>query len=86
MVNPDDIKAGYTLGHADALMLRELVEKTRWIPVTERLPEEDTVCLGIDVTGVGWTLHYEDGEFEPDVMTASFPGITHWMPLPEPPA
>ena len=65
--------------------LQKYRQMYRWIPVTERLPEEDTVCLGIDVTGVVWTLHYEDGEFEPDVMTAYFPGITHWMPLPEPP-
>ena len=85
MLNPDDIKAGYTLGHADALILRELVEKTRWIPVGERLPEDDIICLGIDNDGIAWTVHFEDGQFVPDTGSDEL-NITHWMPLPEPPA
>lgn len=27
MINPDDIKAGYTLGHADAQILRDAVKE-----------------------------------------------------------
>ena len=58
----------------------------RWIPVTERLPEDDTICIltnGVsDAIGYrgkvfGWHLIWTDYLEESDV--------THWMPLPEPP-
>ena len=54
---------------------------TRWIPVTERLPEKDTrviVCASLP-EGVHSDFIYEDGHWF--VST----GVTHWMPLPEPP-
>lgn len=58
----------------------------RWISVTERLPEDDTICIltnGIsDAIGCrgkvfGWHLIWTDYLAESDV--------THWMPLPTPP-
>ena len=58
----------------------------KWIPVTERLPEDDIVCIltnGIsDAIGYrgkvfGWHLIWTDYVVESEV--------THWMPLPEPP-
>ena len=52
-----------------------------WIPVTERLPEKDTrviVCASLP-EGVHSDFIYEDGHWF--VST----GVTHWMPLPEPP-
>ncbi|GAA0491516.1 DUF551 domain-containing protein [Tatumella punctata] len=89
MLNPDDIKSGYTLGHADALMLRELVEKTKLIPVSDRLPEDSsTMVLALEADGSAWIAYYDkfrerwdDGDFHDDIT-----GVTHWMPLPEPPA
>ena len=62
-------------------------EMPRWIPVTERLPEDTTevlVCSGIfaPFTEVAFYdgLWYSawDGETEIE-------SVTHWMPLPEPP-
>ena len=46
----------------------------RWIPVEERLPEERVEVL----------LHYDDGSMEVGKYLG-LGGVTHWMPLPEPP-
>lgn len=62
---------------ADAI---EELSKPRWIPVTERLPENEGRYLAI---------FYEEmiidfGYYRPSVGWCE-QGITHWMPLPEPP-
>ena len=58
-------------------------ERTRWISVTERLPEY-TVCVlvaysngAVEVDAWG-----HDGWMDEDLSNGA---ITHWMPLPEPP-
>ena len=53
-----------------------------WIPVTERLPEENTAVLayrksGFNVESRGHKYWDNDG--------FSTWSVTHWMPLPEPP-
>lgn len=57
--------------------LREQEER-RWIPVTERLPD-----IGIEVLVYseddGICVDYYDGD------SFCYYGVTHWMPLPEPP-
>lgn len=57
--------------------LREQEER-RWIPVTERLPD-----IGIEVLVYseddGICVDYYDGA------SFGYYGVTHWMPLPEPP-
>ena len=69
--------------------LRPAQERERWIPVAERLPirGDRVICFGdngintVDfVCGDKWCAlpwFYLDGEQET--------GVTHWMPLPEPP-
>ena len=62
------------------------VTSEKWIPVTERLPDEGRHVLAWsevgDVyetafwNGVRWIVTWEHDEFV---------GVTHWMPLPEPP-
>ena len=62
----------------------------RWIPVSERLPEPDgdyLVSLN-DTPRTKMVMYFyrdgDDGKWSDDWGRAKL--ITHWMPLPEPPA
>jgi hypothetical protein len=64
----------------------------RWIPVSERLPEEEQEVLVWNGGGQclkPWQGHvlceYRNGEWRESQESDLYPGITHWMPLPEPP-
>ena len=63
----------------------EEVKQMRWIPVEERLPEEkQRVIVRCERVGtsVGWILW---GNWMADIGPDAGK-VTHWMPLPEPPA
>lgn len=71
----------------EILSLRAEVERLeaqvpRWISVEERLPENSTRCLICDVTGRQIFSEFDRlwGFYD------SIFKVTHWMPLPEPPA
>lgn len=56
-----------------------------WVPCAERMPED-----GVEVLVAVWPSVYiaerEDGEWWAiDRMPSAIGGVTHWMPLPEPP-
>lgn len=74
----DIIKALESIPAAD-------VRPVEWIPVTERLPEKDGWYLVSDGF-ISWTAMFLG---EKTVWAGNFKfgltGITHWMPLPEPP-
>lgn len=55
-----------------------------WVKCSERMPDDDTLCLGCDVDDVMWTLHFDDGQFMADIGNLASE-ITHWMPLPAAP-
>lgn len=55
---------------------------SRWIPVTERLPEEDVNVLVAFDDGFIATTCIIDGEWE---LWADAGEVTHWMPLPDAP-
>ena len=72
-------------------------ERTRWIPVTERLPElqswgASTVVLGLiksenapslnKLHDLTLCVYCDNGIWS---MPGRYAAITHWMPLPEPP-
>ena len=73
----------------------ERLKKPRWIPVTERLPENGQSCLCYYVGGEHRQLSWYsiDTFYECDSLTGFYPHLkdsvggaaTHWMPLPEPP-
>ena len=52
------------------------IEYSRWIPVSERLPEEDGLYL-VYTEEQPFVCSFKDGEFFIDEVIA-------WMPLPEP--
>ncbi len=72
-----------------------LREETRWIPVTERLPEPGQSVLIVIDNGVS-VFHVEKARHYPDVLQWTtddggyyhgdkYGWVTHWKPLPQPP-
>ena len=62
----------------------------KWIPTSERLPEESRHYLIYVIGGEfkEWsmvTMAYYHKRFYYDNMEDNFAQVTHWMPLPEPP-
>lgn len=70
--------------------IAELEAQTRWIPVSERLPEDNVRVLIFDGNGVAEAKHAlsvkqwktPDGYYYHGL---GYDWITHWMPFPEPP-
>ena len=69
--------------------LREQEER-QWIPVTERLPDENNrwvlcLCVGgaMEVLKFDYTMWNWDAQYPGRCYLENY--VTHWMPLPEPP-
>ena len=66
-------------------MIANGVTIQKWIPVSERLPEDyEDVLVYSGGVEPGWCdrgVFYEYDKYESDRID----GVTHWMPLPEPP-
>lgn len=65
----------------------DLLERTRWIPVSERLPEIETevivfsgllMWIAFLTKEKVWEIVGHDETYDQSL-------VTHWMPLPEPP-
>lgn len=67
----------------DLGLVREALERTRWIPCSERLPERKGYYLTVDKPENGGA-YVNVHKFSAGTFHGFFP-ITHWMPLPEPP-
>ena len=60
--------------------------KPKWIPVSERLPENgDTVIVCDTREDYVNSFWYDHGWWYNEGHRVSLEEITHWMPLPEPP-
>ena len=63
--------------------LSKIKEVTRWIPISESLPEENTLVLTINSTTGIERLAYRRGtnwEISDNVISTQLP--THWFPIP----
>jgi len=60
---------------------------SEWISVKERLPESDGMCVLV-WTGAAWLLarYIGEGIWHEDWAGVRPLSVTHWQPLPEPPA
>lgn len=75
--------ADHLLANGVTIVLDIIVGK--WIPVTERLPEEECRCLVIDAAGdIEMDCYDGKGRFVLD-RSGAVQHPSHWMPLPEPP-
>ena len=69
-----------TVGTAYNDLANNEANKPRWIPVTERLPEKHVfVLVRSKFVKMRTDFINNDGKWY------TTPGVTHWMPLPEPP-
>lgn len=58
----------------------------RWIPVSERLPEdcETVLVYAVGYMELGW-YDTDNGEWRSDEYTWDADEVTHWLPLPQTP-
>ena len=78
-------KAPMVMEAADAI---EELSKPRWIPVTERLPEDGSDILAVQSCCGEVRIipaNYDRGVWYDCIFNRIAEHITHWMPLPEPP-
>ncbi len=64
--------------------LSTLRESMRWIPVSERLPEEENEYLIFDGAEI-WHGSFAAGQFSELATSDPLFDVTHWMPIPQPP-
>lgn len=63
--------------------MEAFMEMQQWIPVTERLPEENTTVIVSEDNGIVFQCLYAyDGW---DLWEGNEVNITHWQPMPQPP-
>lgn len=69
-------------------LVLDLLEQTEWIPVSERLPEEETDVLVCNANGdidiASGSYSTEINEFIWYISGWRFGEVIAWMPLPEP--
>lgn len=75
----------------EKMYLEELVQRSRWIPCSERMPEKYTAVLVFDNYGDMWAGQVDKNGMwcEADdydyVVCDNICKVTYWMPMPEPP-
>ena len=77
LVDPTEAVAEYLLDNG--------VTVQKWIPVTERLPEEDTRVLVWLLEGGSEYTRMDTDRIHNNRWVRWQKYVTHWMPLPQPP-
>lgn len=65
--------------------LSKLKAQQRWIPVTERLPEDWEDVLIVSSWGISLGCYDACERYWVDHVNSEYDPVTHWMPLPEAP-
>ncbi|WMY72771.1 DUF551 domain-containing protein [Buttiauxella selenatireducens] len=80
---------GFTRGEQMELV-RELQARRKadkWIPISECFPDDETVILVADCTGVVWGAEVQEGTIYPDdwayMNRFGSREATHWKPMPQ---
>ena len=73
---------------ANGVVVSKMETTTKWIPVTERLPEESGLCLVYTARGMAMGMDYsakykQFNMYDDGIGTPI--ACTHWMYMPEPP-
>lgn len=79
------ITAEYSLDVIRNLPAADVVERPRWIPVTERLPEDGSDILAVQSCCGEVRIipaNYDRGVWYDCIFNRIAEHITHWMPLP----
>ncbi len=71
----------------DDTVMKDYLEKieSEWIPIETKLPENATFVLVWGSHVMTWLSEFIEGEFTDAEDCETLVGITHWMPLPNPP-
>ena len=78
--------ASYEAAVDNLNIISNFVAGTRWIPVSERLPENGNTLLFLTkYDGVRMGHLMVDGWQTNNYINFSRTAVTHWMPLPQPP-
>ena len=80
-IDHNDFTQIFTAGANFANQIWE--EKTRWIPVSERLPKQGTSVLvrNDSVSPIRSVALFEDGRFYPDFLAIKDKNVTHWKEI-----
>ena len=85
----DEYKKTLTRAEKAEAELAALREQTRWIPVGERLPDENAGVFAVSEDEVYGTRTVVQGDYCQgkflDLAGDDIENVTHWMPIPEPP-
>lgn len=77
-------RVAYASAEHCMLVIKAAPAVNRWIPCSERLPEEETDVIAV-IDGCSREAFYSDSSFIGSNFYRNAEEVTYWMPKPEPP-